>query len=1353
MNRHIYLLLAFSLLYVCSDLLGQIPNIPSGGGGAWEPHPNQYFVKLCRGVSDEETKALMAELNSVQLWKNDRLGLRLWAVKQLPYSCSDGDISDINEHVVRSKRKTNIDDAILNMVFTLETTDNGVGDNYFNNLNLSAPLGSTPIRIAILDSGISDAAIAANTNYSGPVSYTGYDYVDDDPVPDDQNGHGTIIAGLIYDIVSRSGPPSHIAFDIRKTHDEDGFGDISHLVSAIVDAVDAGANIINMSFSYYEIIDDEELDPLQLAIEYAEKKGVLVVASAGNNNQNNDVPDAVPVPASLPNENIISVASNRGDESLSSFSNYGANSVDVSILGENIPGPGLNGNRVYASGTSLSTAIVSALSAVLGTRQDQFNGCEVKCILINTSKNVPGMQGLNRGNGVVNFADAIQSPPAECGQDCPDVGPDAEMSCGANCPPETEDMDICVAAEVTVIDKLLAYDVEQDVITFEPNTEYGPFNGAVSINPDGTFSYTSFNGKPDLFVYQVCDDKQELCSDGCNQGVVYINSAGCGPPSNEGSYIYTGLECVGATDDNPKLLTFRYTGQDCSATNHAQGPGRVQCSGDPGFASVVYITAIGDDNKYYLIDREVPLDGTFSIDAASVGDHKLKSRTKINVKDATGQVLQVMEFNTSGSQPLRVQDQFGSLILEGYLSEHNFTCGDPELENRDIYNCAVETGEAPKLLTFRYTGEGCGATSHNQGPGRVSCTGDPGLASVVYVTAVGDADKYYLVNHEVSLGEAFSIDAASVREDKLKNTTTIYLKNASGQTYQKIELTTSGSQPLGFEDQFGGLVLEGYLSKDNATCGNPQIENRNIMDCDKETGESPRLLTFRYSGQGCEAMDHNQDPNKVHCSGDAGFAPVVYVTAIGDDDRYYLINREVSLDGTFSVDAARVGESKLKSTTTIYLRDEEGQLLQTIELHTSGSQPLGTTDRYASLSLVGYLGEHGGVCGKPRVPTTEGDCCDYTGKKPQILTLQYTGDGCGTISHNQDPAMVQCSGDPDYAPFVYITAVSVDGNKREVIFTDLPVPLNGIFDVDAMSIDEKKFKKDIAFYLKDAQGNVLQEVTFRASCSEPLGEGNQFGALRLEGYVAENGEICGGQPVSQACDPTPFCEAAGNRSAIGLMYLGAAETTVAAYSKSVGEEFIGSYQNVGPGDFIVFSSLYRNKTSLGNFFLEWAGGQSVKIPVATSVDILGNVYGDFKVVQQLDQEFNDCRIAFSSCIEVNRQCGEPALEFRQQEAPGRPGPVALDRFTTPSFPEKNVNLYPNPARQAVYFDLGDFSGETLDIALYDSVSRQVKGARVVEVAETPLEMNLEGLPNGVYYVIIYPEDGQPISKKLVIARN
>lgn len=1204
MKKHTWVLLILGFLSPWSGIFGSNTNFLPGE--SVETHPNQYFVKLCHGVSNQEAKALMAELNSVELWKNDKIGLRLWSVKNFPYSCADGEISDINGHLVRSKKKTSIDDATLNMIFELEDTDFEPATTYFEDLNLRGELGSHPVRIAILDSGISDEAVSKHPNFTGLMEYTGYDYIDNDETPDDENGHGTQVAGIIYGIVNSLGIPNNITLDIRKTHDVHGLGNISDLIAATVDAVAAGADIINMSFSYYETLAQEELNPLKLAIDYAEQNGVLVIASAGNNFRDNDHSERVPVPATFPNENIISVASNRQDESRSFFSNYGANSVDVSILGEHIPGPGLHGEQFHASGTSFSTAIVSGLSAIIGSRQSSFNACEIKCTLINTSKEVSGWKGLNQAGGVINFRKALTEPPIICSSICSDQTPVAEVDCGANCPPETNDMDLCVAAGITIADKLLVSDPEKDAVTFAPETVYGPFNGSVMINPDGSFVYTSFNGNRDLFVYQVCDNVQTACSDGCNQGVVYINSQNCTSPSDNGTPV--------------------------------QPPGE---------------------------------------------------------------------------------------------------------------NCVKTTGERPKLLVFRYTGQGCDASNHTQDAGKVSCSGDPEFAPVVSVTAFDDKNEYYLLNRKVTLGKKFYVDAGALGQDKLNNTLTIQLKGIDRRLLQTVVIQTGGSQPLRIDDQFAGLVLDGYLSKDNEICGQVDLENRTIYDCQKDTGGKPRLLTFRYTGQACNGSLHAQDSKKVTCNGDPDFAPSVYVTAVGDKDKYYTVNQRVDMGGTFSIDAASAGESKLKSTTTFYLKDDHGNLLQRIEINTSGSQPLGLEHKFGSLVLEGYLSEKGEICGSPEIPDIPGDCCNTTGKTAQVLTFQYTGHDHTFSIYNQDPEQVNVSGDPEFAPFIYLTAESGD-KMKEVFFRDLQVPLNSQFDIDAASIGKKKFESDLMLYLKDENGNILQEIKFRTDCSEPLVIGNRFGALQLKGYLAENGETRGVEPVSKVCDPTSSCLAMGKRSSVALVYVGSTLTTVDAFANTDSRDYIGSYPEVGPGDFIVFSSFYQNKDELKHLFLRWGGGSEIEIPVETSVDILGNTYGDFKVVQQLDKEGNDCRIPYSSCYELNRYCGETpaaALEL----IPPALGTASLDDFAEPDLVQKNIRLFPNPARNMAYLDFSAFSGQVVDLIIYDPVGRAVWQRRATPTDGTPIEIDVSTLSNGIYNVVVNSEDGARFMRKLVIA--
>ena len=905
---------------------------------------------------------------------------------------------------------------------------------------------------------------------------------------------------------------------------------------------------------------------------------------------------------------------------------------------------------------------------------------------------------------------------------------------------------------ISFIDILLVYYAEKDPITFMSNPVYGPFKGSVTILPNGTFSYTSTAGEPDLFVFQVCDGNQLECSDGCNQGVVYINSAGCAQFLANGE----DTEACSGTGENMKLLTFRYTGQDCSASFHRQDNGMVTCSGDPAFAPVVYVTAEAD--QIYISDLEVMLNETFTIDAASIGENKLKDFMTVYLKDAQGQILQTITFNTSGYQPLGVDDQFASIILEGYLLKNNTVCGNPDLENRNIIDCRIETGGHPKLLTFRYTGEDCSASNHSQSSNQVDCSGDPAFAPLVYITAKGKGNVTFFTDLEVPLNGTFTIDAVRAGLSHLKKTTTFYIKNVQGQLLQEVEFNTSGQQPLGVDNQFGSLVLEGYYSKNNLTCGNPDLENRGAIDCRIEAGDMPRLLTFRYTGQDCSASNPEQSSSQVDCSGDPALAPFVYVTAISNGNKYYAVNQEVALDGTFSINALDVGEAALAPSTTIYLMNSNGATLQTIQLHTSDLEPLRLTDQFGSLVLEGYLAGNESPCGQPEIPSTDGDACYTTNSEPQILTLQYTGAGCIQTDHHQRPDLVSCIGDPGDAPFVYVTVQS--GNN--VFFRDLQVPLNSYFDIDAETIGKDKLPESLLIDLKDNLGNILQEIEFHTSCSEPLGVGDQFGALQLRGYMTRHGALSGDTPVSMMCNPTAYCTASGKRSAIGLIYLGSYTTTVSAYSgigngndddDDGGDLSFGSYQQVNPGDFIVFSSFYQQINEFNRFVLRWAGNQVVELPVETFEEIIDSIYGDFKVVHQLDRYGNDCRVPYSSCMEVNRQCGEGEVAPLVQDAPTLSNTRLPDDLFMENSQEKDVKIYPNPTLDIAYIDLSRYSGQAVEIELYNSVSLLVKRIKLDGANSTPLELKLDELPVGLYNVIGHPEADSPVSKKLVIVNK
>ena len=307
-------------------------------------HPNQFFVYLDENANEDSIEAYLTDLNSVEVWRSGHLNLGFWEVNSFPFTTSDGEeILDIQAAIARSKKKTQIREATLNILRQLDTMDQAGGSSCFQLSDYYYQQGSENITISILDTGldsIHDNDTTGGFNYN-LTSYTGYDYVNNDPIPDDENGHGTHITGLIHSITHQSNPiNSKISFDIRKTHNADGQAYMSAVVFALIDAMDEGADIINMSFGFNDVYHDSLFFPLELVMQDAvENDNVLIVVAAGNDGQDNDLFMNTALPASFPIEGTISVASLNCEHQLSTFSNYGANTVDIAVLGERIPGP------------------------------------------------------------------------------------------------------------------------------------------------------------------------------------------------------------------------------------------------------------------------------------------------------------------------------------------------------------------------------------------------------------------------------------------------------------------------------------------------------------------------------------------------------------------------------------------------------------------------------------------------------------------------------------------------------------------------------------------------------------------------------------------------------------------------------------------------------------------------------------------------------------------------------------------------------------------------------------------------------------------------------------------------------
>jgi hypothetical protein len=124
---------------------------------------------------------------------------------------------------------------------------------------------------------------------------------------------------------------------------------------------------------------------------------------------------------------------------------------------------------------------------------------------------------------------------------------------------------------------------------------------------------------------------------------------------------------------------------------------------------------------------------------------------------------------------------------------------------------------------------------------------------------------------------------------------------------------------------------------------------------------------MQYTGENCSATSHSQDLTSVICSGDPGLAATVYIIAadkknvadLGNPKTRIWFVGAVNLNETFYIDAAAEGLSRLRSETTVFIFDNStnNNLLQSVQFHTSCSQPLNIGDQFGSLILEEFIPE------------------------------------------------------------------------------------------------------------------------------------------------------------------------------------------------------------------------------------------------------------------------------------------------------------------------------------------------------------------------------------------------------------
>ncbi len=245
--------------------------------------------------------------------------------------------------------------------------------------------------VAVLDTG-ADPTVPALTGRTEP----GWNYVNDSadtsdlPITGTDNtavGHGTFVSGLVALVA----PQTRILPE--KVLDSDGFGTIYGAAEGVLDAVQAGAKVINLSFG-------TPIQPtwnlLQDAIQQAHNAGAVVLAAAGNDATSTKHYPAAQAPT-------LSVAAlDTSGAALTSFSDYGG-WVALAAPGQDVVGPLPGGGYATWEGTSMAVPFVSGQAALLESAVPGIQPDQVRDAIQQSA------QKLSRSSNQIHFG-AIDIP-------------------------------------------------------------------------------------------------------------------------------------------------------------------------------------------------------------------------------------------------------------------------------------------------------------------------------------------------------------------------------------------------------------------------------------------------------------------------------------------------------------------------------------------------------------------------------------------------------------------------------------------------------------------------------------------------------------------------------------------------------------------------------------------------------------------------------------------------------------------------------------------------------------------------------------------------------------------------------
>ncbi|CAH2575086.1 Thermitase [Planktothrix rubescens] len=411
---------------------------------------DRVIVKLNPTANASEITNLQSEIGVTQVTKASQLGIDIW---QIPSGTVEQTISaykdDPRFEYIEPDYIITLDDVqkpsstqeSSGKITPQATTPNDPSYSQLWGLNNTGQDGGTPdadidapeawdiqkgdpnLVIGVIDTGVdydhpdlsaniwtNPGEIAGDGIDNDSNGYTddvrGWDFAYNDNNPMDVDGHGTHVAGTIAGKGNNGVGVTGVAWNAKimplKYLDDNGDGFTSNAILAINYATAKGVKLTNNSWG-----GGGRSQALYDAINTAGQQGALFIASAGNESNNNDANPAYP--ASYDLANIISVASTTRTDGLSSFSNYGATTVDLGAPGSSIYSTLPNSSYGTKSGTSMASPQVTGAAALLWSQNPTWTAQQVKNKLMQTTDPISALSGKTVTGGRLNINNALAS--------------------------------------------------------------------------------------------------------------------------------------------------------------------------------------------------------------------------------------------------------------------------------------------------------------------------------------------------------------------------------------------------------------------------------------------------------------------------------------------------------------------------------------------------------------------------------------------------------------------------------------------------------------------------------------------------------------------------------------------------------------------------------------------------------------------------------------------------------------------------------------------------------------------------------------------------------------------------------